>query len=124
MDEAPSSYYDRVNPELLGAIPVTASTVLEVGCGAGSLGVEFLRRQPAARYYGIESNRDAAQLARARLAAVACCDIEAEWNPHGLAPGSVDALVFGDVLEHLRDPWTILASLTTLLRDGGVAVAC
>ena len=38
--------------------------------------------------------------------------------------GSVDALVFGDVLEHLRDPWATLQSLSGLLRDGGALVAC
>jgi hypothetical protein len=32
------SYYDRVNPDLLQRIPVTARTVLEVGCGAGPSG--------------------------------------------------------------------------------------
>jgi hypothetical protein len=30
--------------------------------------------------------------------------------------------VFGDVLEHLRDPWAVLAWAATRLRNGGIAV--
>ena len=43
----PSGYHDRVNPDLLWRIPVTARTVLEVGCGSGALGQAFKARQPA-----------------------------------------------------------------------------
>jgi SAM-dependent methyltransferase/glycosyltransferase involved in cell wall biosynthesis len=124
MTDARTDYYGRANPDLLEKIPVTARTVLDIGCGMGALGVAFLRRQPRARYYGIEMDDEAAAVARGRLAAVAQGDIEREWNPHGLAAGSVDALVFGDVLEHLRDPWATLANLATLLCEGGVLVAC
>jgi SAM-dependent methyltransferase len=124
MTGGPRSYYDRVNPDLLAAIPPAAATVLEVGCGTGALGVEFMRRRPGVRYFGIEMNEEAAAVARTRLAAVASCDVEVEWNPHGLAGASLDALVFGDVLEHLRDPWTALTRLSGLLRDGGTLVAC
>ena len=119
----PRAYYNRINPDLLAMIPKAASAVLEVGCGAGALGAEFLRANPQARYYGVEMNREAAEVARTRLAAVASCDIELEWNPHGLPHGSLDALVFGDVLEHLRDPWTALSRLAGLLREGGAVVA-
>src|SRR5688572_28896219 len=120
----PSCYYDRVNTDLLAMIPASARTLLEVGCGTGALGAEFLRRQPRARYYGVEMNQEAAATARSRLAAVASCDVEEDWNPHGLAADALDVLIFGDVLEHLRDPWTTLSRLSTLLRDGGLVVAC
>jgi trans-aconitate methyltransferase len=123
-DTGPTSYYDRVNPDLLSAIPASARMLLEIGCGTGALGAGFLALQPQARYYGIEMNGEAAEKARSRLAAVACCDVEADWNPHGLQAASVDVLVFGDVLEHLRDPWTTLSRLSGLLRDGGMVVAC
>lgn len=117
-------YYDRVNPDLLDMIPVSSQTLLEVGCGTGALGAQFLLRQPQARYYGVEMNEQAAEMARSRLAAVVSCDIEREWNPHGLPAGSVDALIFGDVLEHLKDPWITLSRLARLLSDGGMLVAC
>ena len=39
------------------------------------------------------------------------------------APG-VDCLIFGDVLEHMVDPWAVLARLAGWVRDGGQVLAC
>jgi hypothetical protein len=39
-------------------------------------------------------------------------------------PGSVDCLVYGDVLEHLADPWGLLARQAAWLRPGGMVLAC
>ena len=36
----------------------------------------------------------------------------------------MDCLVFGDVLEHLVDPWAVLARLARLVCDGGQILAC
>ena len=38
-------------------------------------------------------------------------------------PG-VDCLIFGDVLEHMVDPWSVLARLSGWVRDGGQVLAC
>jgi SAM-dependent methyltransferase len=37
-----------------------------------------------------------------------------------LIPGSLDAVLCADVLEHLVDPWRVVARLAGLLRPGGV----
>lgn len=37
-----------------------------------------------------------------------------------LAPGSFDAVLCADVLEHLIDPWRVVARLAGLLRPGGL----
>jgi len=36
----------------------------------------------------------------------------------------LDCLIYGDVLEHLRDPWTCLKRQSQLLSDDGVLLAC
>jgi SAM-dependent methyltransferase len=36
--------------------------------------------------------------------------------------GSFDVLIAGDVLEHLRDPWTVLRRAAALLPAGGTAI--
>ncbi len=115
-------YPDVLNPELIDRIPLTARTVLDVGCGSGALGLEYKRRNPHARYFGIELDPDAAHLAATRLDALARVDVEAEPLPFG--DTVFDCILYGDVLEHLRDPWTVLAAQTRKLAPDGVVVIC
>jgi 2-polyprenyl-3-methyl-5-hydroxy-6-metoxy-1,4-benzoquinol methylase len=116
-------YPDYANPDLLESIPLAARTVLDVGCAGGALGQAYLRRNPRARVLGIDLDPDAAARARTRLTEVACIDVEATPMPFAV-PEGLDAIVYGDVLEHLRDPWTVLAAHAGLVNPGGVVVVC
>lgn len=120
------SYPDVPNPDLLSRIPLTARLVIDVGCATGALGAAYKRRNPAARVIGIEIDREAAQVAATRLDTVILADLDRDPVPFadalaGLAP---DCIVYGDVLEHLRDPWGVLAAHAKLLADEGVIVVC
>jgi SAM-dependent methyltransferase len=115
-------YPDTPNTALLERIPLDAQTVLDVGCATGALGVEFKRRSPACRYLGIDSDPQAARIAAERLDAVATVDVEAEPLPFG--PGPFDCIVYGDVLEHLRDPWALLRRHAGALSADGVVLIC
>lgn len=117
-----------VNPELLAAVPVSARHVLEVGCGTGALGAAWKRRSPQGLWSAIELAVDAAQSAREVLDAVLCADIETldDTTLDAFLKGrpAPAALVFGDVLEHLRDPLAVLRRLVNRLAPGGTVVAC
>jgi SAM-dependent methyltransferase len=122
-------YYNRVNPDLLRLMPPDAGIVFEVGCGAGALAEAYRRINNQVLYLGIEKNPSAAIAGEAagRIDRLVVGDVE-EVDPEALglraeAPG-VDCLVFGDVLEHLVDPWSALIRLTRLVRQGGQVVAC
>lgn len=115
-------YPDILNPELIDRIPLTARSVLDVGCGGGALGAEYKRRNPRARYLGIESDAASARLARTRLDAVAEVNVEAEPMPFGDAV--FDCILYGDILEHLRDPWAVLRAQALRLAQAGVVVIC
>ena len=118
-------YYEQANPDLLYRIPVTASAVLEVGCGAGALGRAFKRINPTTTYIGVELMPGPAAQARDVLDHVIEGDISQQ--PLTTLPGNiqqVDCLVFGDVLEHLVDPAAVLRQLLPWLKEDGQLLAC
>ncbi len=118
-----TQYPDYANPELLDKIPLSAKTVLDVGCAQGALGEAYLRRNPAARMLGIELDPHAAAQAATRLTEVACVDVEAEPMPFAV-PDGIDCIVYGDVLEHLIDPWVLLGRHVEYLAPGGTILVC
>lgn len=95
--------------------------VLEVGCGDGSTLV-WLREAHGARWLaGVELYPAQAAVARTRLDMLIEGDIETMAGLPADAEG-VDLVLCLDVLEHLRDPWRVVANLTRLLRPGGAMI--
>lgn len=119
-----TNYYDNINLDLLNRIPVTSTRVLEIGCGSGRLGQAFKARVPGSRYYGVEVVAAVAKQARPLLDGIVCLDIEQDVSRVEELANTFDALVFGDVLEHLQDPWRVLRELRAVVEPNGVCVAC
>ena len=117
------TYYRNVNPDLLERIPLNARTVVEVGCGSGALGAVYKLRNPQVRYIGVEAMPGPAAEAAKVLDQVIVGDAE---DPHlfGDDVQNVDCLVYGDVLEHLINPWDCLKRHLDLLADDGLVAAC
>ena len=103
---------------LLAAVP-DGSTVLDVGCAEGYLAAALAAR--GCEVHGVERDERAAEAARAHCAAVSTIDVEDAVARAALS-GAFDAVVLGDVLEHLRDPWAVLGWAAARLRPGGIAV--
>ena len=118
------NYYGNVNPDLLAKIPVTAKRVLEVGCGSARLGEAFKARSPLSKYFGVELFDSAAKEAAKVLDGVICSNIEQDTAVPLKLSSSFDTLVFGDVLEHLQDPWKVLTDLRKYIEPGGSCIAC
>jgi SAM-dependent methyltransferase len=116
-------YHSRINRDLLVRIPRQANVIVEVGCGTGALGAAFKATHPQAYYVGIESDVAAADRARAVLDQVICADVESTGLPLADLP-PLDCLIYGDVLEHLRDPWSCLQRHALLLKPQGTLLAC
>jgi 2-polyprenyl-3-methyl-5-hydroxy-6-metoxy-1,4-benzoquinol methylase len=109
---------------VLDAVP-DGARVLDVGCATGYLAAELVAR--GCTVVGVEFDPVAAQQARAVCREVVVGDLEAEAVRTEVQravadAGGVDAIICADVLEHLRDPWAVLAWLRTLLDPGGRAV--
>jgi methionine biosynthesis protein MetW len=94
---------------VLGAVP-DGARVLDVGCATGYLAAELGRR--GCRVTGVEADPGAAEQARAHCERVIVGDVEDRVVRDGVAAlGPFDVVVLGDVLEHLRDPWSVLRAL-------------
>jgi SAM-dependent methyltransferase len=111
-------YPDLANTDLLERIPLTAGVVLDVGCATGALGAAYRRLNPRATLLGIEQDAAAAELASRRLDQVAVVDVEQHPLPLSL-DRPIDCIVYGDTLEHLRDPWPVLRRQAEALADDG-----
>lgn len=94
--------------------------VLDVGCATGYLG-EALSAQ-GCRVSGVELDPEAADRAREVLDDVLVADLETADLVQHYGAGSFDVVVFGDVLEHLRDPQRLLRNAVGLLADKGSIV--
>src|SRR3954451_11851657 len=109
--------YENPRAELQRHVPIGARRVLDLGCASGALGAALRAR--GAYVIGVERDPAYAAAARERLDEVVEADLET-LEPAAL--GRFDVLIAGDVLEHLVDPWTVLARLAHVVEPGGVAI--
>jgi SAM-dependent methyltransferase len=115
------AYFLWERPELRIRVPAGARRVLDVGCGAGGLGAALKAERAGLEVVGIEGFPEAAAEARGVLDEVLELDLDALGSlPHPIE--HFDAMIFGDVLEHLRDPERLLRALLPHLAVGGVLV--
>ena len=119
---AGKSYYSGLNQHLLKVVPGSAMDILEVGCAEGRLGAALKELRPGRRVYGIEREPEVAARAADRLDRVYTMDLEKD--PFGIEAASLDAILFGDVLEHLLDPSSVLKGMAPLLRPNGRIYCC
>lgn len=110
------------NGNLLNLIPVSATRVLDIGCGSGGLGNRVKARNPAVVYVGVEIDPEAARIAEDHLDQVYCANIETDELP--MDKESFDCIVFGDVLEHLYHPLRALEKLKAYLKPDGHMLCC
>ncbi|MDR3089248.1 MAG: methyltransferase domain-containing protein [Desulfobulbaceae bacterium] len=119
------AYYDNANRAILRLLPKDAATILEIGCGGGALAREYRAINPDCRYYGVEMHAPAARAATERMTKVGVGNAETfDLAELGLAPGTLDCLVYGDSLEHFIDPWQTLIRHATYLKKDGIVLAC
>ena len=102
--------------ELVGA----DREVLDVGCASGYL-AEALGRN-GCLVSGVEYDPVDAEKARPFLVDLAVADLNQVDLAEQFPGKAFDTIVFGDVLEHLLDPATVLTSSLRLLRPGGSIV--
>jgi SAM-dependent methyltransferase len=115
-------YYDGFNEYLFRHVPPTARRIVEVGCARGRLGHELKQQWPERTVVGVGLDAAAAETASKRLDQVLVQDVTEGFAD--LESSSVDCVIFGDVLEHLYDPESVLRQARDLLAPDGVLLVC
>lgn len=125
----PLSKYDieldlAANPDTSHAYMVQMAgsnkRILDVGCDTGYMGERLIALGNSV--CGVEFNPVAAEEAAKTLERVVVADLEKVDLVEEFGPASFDVVIFGDVLEHLRDPLPVLRSARRLLAPGGSVI--
>lgn len=114
-------YFEEINEGILKHVPynrASAMTVLDVGCGSGSLSEAIHTRGYIV--WGIEANKGAASKAAERIHNVVNADLtDMPAIKARIGQQLFDYIVFSDVLEHIYDPYVTLKEYLAFLKDGG-----
>ncbi len=100
------------------AVRVAGATVLDMACGEG-YGSAVLAGS-AASVIGVDGNPEAYEHARLRYTRPGLSFARGVVETFG-APGSFDAVVFLQTIEHVGDPAAVLSHFARILRPGGAA---
>jgi 2-polyprenyl-3-methyl-5-hydroxy-6-metoxy-1,4-benzoquinol methylase len=96
--------------------------VLEVGCASG-VQSKILSERQGCRVTGIEINPFAAEEARRYCESVIVADLESLSFDSALGGEEFDVIIIADVLEHLREPASVLGHLKNRLLPEGRILA-
>ena len=122
MDQTPA--HEQHNPLLLQLMPAHARRVVEVGCSSGALAREYKKVNAACHYIGVDVMPQYLPLAQRYCDSVIELNIERAEEAFLRESLAADCWVFGDVLEHLIDPWALLAKIRAVIPTDGCIVAC
>ena len=122
MEQTP--VHEQHNPDLLKLIPIQSKKLIEVGCSSGALAREFKKISSNCYWLGIEIDSTYAELARRHCDECIVLNIENAPENFWEETKNADCWIFGDTLEHLKDPWSILKLIRENISHKGSVVAC
>ncbi len=112
-------YYLITRDDMIRLIPAGTRKILEIGCGAGMTG-KLLKELGFEEIVGVEIVDEVARKAIPYYDRVIVGDVEKVVLPY--EKGHFDCILYGDVLEHLVEPWRVLKEHNALLKPGGTIV--
>lgn len=108
---------DFERDDLVKLVPEGVKRILDIGCAMGGYGKRLKQIRPEIFLIGVEQNPVMAKSAERYYDEVVRCPVE-EAN----LADNFDLVNCGDILEHLKDPWSMLKRVNALLKDGGYLV--
>lgn len=120
--EKATKYYTNIRFDLIKLLPVNPEArVLELGAGGGDTLLEIKRQNLAKEVVGIElmdipnSNQSNPSIDKFLISNI-------ETDPIPFANSYFDAILIGDVLEHLVNPWQSIEKLSKYLKRNGIFI--
>lgn len=113
-----------VNTDLLNLMPADVRRVVEVGCMHGAMARLCRELHPSVHYLGIDIDPEYARVAAQFCDETLGADIESLTESAFRALFPSDCWVFGDCLEHLRDPWRIMRMVRESIDPDGCVLIC
>ena len=108
---------------VLDGIDVAGRTILDIGCGAGGIAIDLVRRHAAGRVIGLDVERGVCEVARRR---VRDAGLENSIEVRHVAPGAlplpdenVDIVFSKDSIVHIADKRFLAREAFRVLRPGG-----
>ena len=120
-EEKTSDYFEWNRQDIIPYLPRAADRICEIGCGAGITLANVKRRYNSSFAAGFDIHELSIAKARDRLNIAEVINVETTLLPDYIE--NIDLFLCLDILEHLRDPWTMVAALHERLRVGGSVVA-
>lgn len=102
----------------MGALQRCSGRILEIGCGCGADLLTLKRMYPKATIFGIDSDEQAVRIASCLADVQVCRDIENDV--FSLLNGQFDAIVLGDIVEHVKNPKLFLTKVSSFLSEKGM----
>jgi len=96
--------------------PDKVSTVLDIGCGGGTLLYTLHEKMPDLKIFGVELNKGYAELARRKLKG----EIKNQSYSSGMFKKQFDLIINTKVLEHIPDPLSFLTEIAEDLVEQGL----
>ena len=109
--------------DLLSRVPLSARSILQVGCGSGELAAAYRAINPRARLMGIEADPITAAQAALHMDQVATMDPEQDTPPFEV-PNGFDCIIYNGILEQLGDPWAMIRRHVVALSADGIMLIC
>lgn len=106
----PSKKYDHV----WSYLPTDVASILDIGGGSGHLATSMAHNGRTSRYHLVE--RAASCIAEAEVRGLTCTQHDIDRSALPFASSSFDLAYVSDVLEHVRNPWAVLAEATRVAK--------
>lgn len=106
--------------DLLSPYLSIRAKIVDIGCYDGSMFEVLKRSLKNVDYTGIDADKIALEIALHRGAKVMNINFEVDQLP--FENNSIDIIIMGEILEHLRDPEKLLKKAQEILKPSGVIV--